>query len=188
MQKTFFLLFLVTAIGIGTFALSPSPALGQIEPPNYNFSLDTLGDFYPGKKFEAIKQKYGKGEIEFNKGASVIYKFYVSHIRYKFPVFVNVFKGESVGFFARLPSYFLHDVFHQSLINRYGKQDEYSKVGNAANYTWNNKNNLKIIYQGQCTLTCFPMYISGEMVAPPEGYPGTTDILKEFGIQNYSSL
>lgn len=188
MQKTFFLPFILAAITVVSFFIKPTIVVGQIEPPNYNFSLDTLGDFYPGKKLEAIKQKYGKGEVEFDKGTAKIYKFYVSHVRYKFPVFVNIFQGESVAFFARLPSYFLHDVFHQSLINRYGKQDEYSKVGNSANYTWMNKNNLKLIYQGQCTLTCFPMYLSGEMVSPPQGYPGTTDIMKEFGIQHYSNL
>lgn len=184
MQKTFFLLFLVLSVSL----LKPSEALGQIEPPNYNFSLDTLGDFYPGKKLQDIEKKYGKGEVQFDKGASKIYKFYVSHVRYRFPVFVNIFQGESVAFFARLPTYFLHDVFHQSLINRYGKQDEYSKVGNAANYTWNNKNNLKLIYQGQCTMTCFPMYLSGEMVAPPQGFPGTTDIIKNFKFEGFSNL
>lgn len=179
MRKIFFLLLslLITHL-----------AFSQIEPPNYNFSLDTLGDFYPGKKFDDMTKKYGKGELAFDKGISRVYKFYVSHIRYKFPVFVRIFQGESVGFFARLPSYFLHDVFHQSLINRYGKQDEYSKVGNAATYIWNNEKNLKFVYQGQCTLTCFPMYLSGEMVDPPKGFPGATDLFQEFKVEGYTSL
>lgn len=180
MQKTFFLLLLIS--------LFPTKSFGQIEPPNYNFSLDTLGDFYPGKKFEGMKIKYGQGELEFDRGPSKIYKFYITHIRYKFPIFVKIYQGESVGFFARLPSYFLHYVFHQSLINRYGKQDEYSKVGNAANYTWSNEKNLKLIYQGQCVLTCFPMYLSGEMVNPPKGFPGTTDILQEFKVEGFTNI
>lgn len=180
MRKIFFLpwLFLL---------LLPTEVAGQIEPPNYNFSLDTLADFYPGKKFEEIKKKYGEPQMKMER-ATPIYMFYVAHIRYKFPVYVRIFNGESVGFLARLPAYFLHDVFHQSLINRYGKQDEYSKSDNAAIYIWNNKNNMKFIYQGQCTLNCFPMYLSGEMVQPPANFPGTTDILQEFSVEGYTQI
>lgn len=180
MRKTFFLPWIFTLLFV--FEVQ-----GEIEPPNYNFSLDTLADFYPGKKFEEIKKKYGKPELAINKGVP-IYQFYVSHLRYKFPVYVRIYNNESVGFFARLPSYFLHDVFHQSLINRYGKQDEYSKVGNAAVYIWNNEKNIKFIYQGQCTLNCFPMYLSGEMVTPPANYPGTTDIIQEFKVDGHTTI
>lgn len=186
MQKTFFLPILAF-LTLSTL-LRPTTTFGQIEPPNYNFSLDTMADFYPGKKLADMRTKYGKGEIEFDKGAAKVHKFYVAHIRYKFPVFVNIFQGESVGFFARLPSYFLHDVFHQSLINRYGKQDEYSKVDNAATYIWKNENNIKFTYQGQCTLTCFPMYLAGEMVEPPQGFPGTTDIMQNFKVEGFTNL
>jgi len=175
MLKYFFLyLFILLAI--------IQPVSSQIEPPNYDFSLDTLADFYPGKKFNDMEKKYGKGELTL-KETIPIYKFYVAHIRYKFPVFVRIFNGESVSFFARLPSYFLHDVFHQSLINRYGKQDEYTKIENMAVYLWKNKDNIKFIYQGQCTLNCFPMYITGEMVQPPENFPGTTGILQSFKVR-----
>ncbi|MCR9203183.1 MAG: hypothetical protein NXH75_01295 [Halobacteriovoraceae bacterium] len=180
MRNTFFLPLILALFFL-------SEVYGQIEPPNYNFSLNTLADFYPGKKFEEMKTKYGKPELSLNKGTP-IYKFYVAHIRYKFPVFVRIYKGESVGFFARLPSYFLHDVFHQSLINRYGKQDEYSKVGNSAVYIWNDEKNIKFIYQGQCTLNCFPMYLSGEMVQPPTNYPGTTDVLQEFKVEGFTTF
>lgn len=174
MQKTFFLLILLWPTITITHA--------EIEPPNYNFSLDTLSNFYPGKTLDSIKGKYKKVSLEFDKGNSKIYKTYVSHIRYKFPVFFRVYEEKSVAMFARLPSYFLHDVFHQSLINRYGKQDQYNKVGNAATYIWDNKDNLKITYQGQCTITCFPMYIAIEMVKPPESFPGSTSILKELAL------
>ena len=42
-----------------------------------------------------------------------IYRFYVDQIRYKFPVFVQLDQGKALDFYAKLPSYFLHDVFHQ---------------------------------------------------------------------------
>jgi hypothetical protein len=175
MQKTFFLLiFLIT------FSSSVTDTFAQVEPPNYNFSLDTLSLFFPGAKLAPIQKKWGKGELAFDKGSSKVYKFYVAHIRYKFPVFVHIYKNESISFYARLPSYFLHNIFHQSLINRLGKQDEYSKVGNAGVYIWNNKENIKYIYQGQCTLTCFPMYLSGVSLKLPNGFSGQASLMDQF--------
>ncbi|MEC7277450.1 MAG: hypothetical protein VXV96_14115 [Bdellovibrionota bacterium] len=179
MQKPFFLPFFLKTLLFLTIAVGMNPALSEVEPPNYNFSLDTLKDFYPGKTLGKIKTKYKNVTLEFDKGASKIYKTYITHIRYKFPIYFRIFEDKTVSLFARLPSYFLHDVFHQSLINRYQKQDEYNKVGNTAVYIWKDKENLKLTYQGQCTITCFPMYLSVEMVKAPEGFPGETGILGE---------
>ncbi|GAB4018568.1 MAG: hypothetical protein Fur0010_19850 [Bdellovibrio sp.] len=134
---------------------------GKVDPPNYDFSLDTLKDFYPGAELSAIESKHGKAEfVRENKGVK-IYKFYVAHIRYKFPVFVQINNNQVIDFLARLPSYFLHDVFHQSLINRFGKQDLYFKRDNQAVYVWNDKNGMRITYEGACTITCFPVYLTG---------------------------
>jgi hypothetical protein len=174
MQKTIFL--------ITYFLLFLTNSFAQVEPPNYNFSLDTLSLFYPGAKLAPLQKKWGKPELAFDEGSSKIYKFYVSHVRYKFPVFVHIFQGESIAFFARLPSYFLHNIFHQSLINRFGKQDEYSKVGNAGVYIWNNKKDIKFIYQGQCTLTCFPMYLSGVGLKLPQGFSGPASLMDHFSV------
>ena len=102
--------------------------------------LDTLKKFYPGTELSAIQKEFGKGETISSGGAAKSYKFYVAQLRYKFPVFVTVSQNKVVDFFARLPTYFLHDIFHQSLINRYGKQDEYSKVKRNGLYIWNNEN------------------------------------------------
>jgi hypothetical protein len=143
----------------------------KVEPQNYNFSLDALSLFHPGKEFKAIEAKYGKGEEYGKVGQIKIYKFYVAQIRYKFPVLVQVFEGKVLDFFARLPSYFSHDLYHQSLINRYGKQDLYKKSENSAVYIWNNKGGFRHIYSGTCTITCFPMYYSGIPV-DTQGLPG----------------
>lgn len=133
----------------------------KVDPPNYNFSLDSLAIFYPGKKLADIpKEKFGTGESVIKEGEKVITKFYVAHIRYKFPIFVQTINGEIVDFMARLPSYFLHDVFHQSLINRYGKQDQYFKQHSNAVYIWNNKDSIRFTYEGACTINCFPIYLS----------------------------
>ncbi|MGE3610900.1 MAG: hypothetical protein AB7I27_15020 [Bacteriovoracaceae bacterium] len=133
------------------------PLNAKVEAPNYNFSLEALDIFYPGKKIAEIEEKYGKGEIINNASGIITYKFYVAHIRYKFPVIVQAREGIVLDFFARLPSYFLHDVYFQSIINRLGKQTLYKKVHEEAYYVWD-KAPLKHIYSAACTITCFPIF------------------------------
>lgn len=141
------------------------PLNAKIEAPNYNFSLDTLNDFMPGKNSTELDAKYGKPEVMSVKGELKTLKYNVAHIRYKFPVVVQVQNGVIEDFFARLPSYFLHDVFLQSLVNRMGKQNTYKKVGEEAVYTWS-ASSLKHIYSGACTITCFPIFYSVQKDPP----------------------
>ena len=164
MQKLFFPLVVF-------FIFSHAPK-ALVEAANYNFSLDTLKKFYPGTELSAIQKEFGKGETISSGGAAKSYKFYVAQLRYKFPVFVTVSQNKVVDFFARLPTYFLHDIFHQSLINRYGKQDEYSKVKRNGLYIWNNENGVKLTYLGSCTITCFPQYLHGVQTPLPAGLSG----------------
>lgn len=159
--------------------LYPTNSFGKVDPANYNFSLDELSSFAPDKTLVEITKKYGKGELTFDEQDIKILKFYVAQIRYKFPVFVTIYKKKSIGYFARLPAYFLHDVFHQSLINRYQKQDLYSKKGNAAIYVWKNELGVRYTYQGQCTITCFPMYLQAEKVQIPATLKENPTILKK---------
>jgi hypothetical protein len=174
MQKSFFLFYLFT------FTLAFSSSIrSEVKAPNYNFSLDTLKDFYPGKKLSDIKKKYPK--IEPMKKDGSVYRAYVAHIRYRFPVFIYIYQETVMSFFARLPTYFLHDLFHQSMINRYGKQDRYKKVNGSALYIWNNENGIKFTYKGECTITCFPSYLSGDLISKPQGAP-TQTLLKELSI------
>ncbi len=184
MQNNKSINFLSRIIRFGTFVcilsfLYPSNSFGKVDPANYNFSLDELSDFAPDKTIQEITAKHGKGELSFDERGAKIIKFYVSQIRYKFPVFVTFYKDKSLGYFARLPSYFLHDVFHQSLINRFQKQDLYSKKGNAAVYIWKNKNGVRYTYQGQCTITCFPMYLQTQKVQLPSELNENPTILKK---------
>jgi len=141
-----------------------APIYSKVDPPNYNFSLDGLKPFYPGQKYADLsKTKLGKGELYTQNGKYIVYKYKITRTRYKFTLFIQVNKeDEIVDFYALLPSYFLHDVFHQSLINRFGKQNTYKKNEGNAVYIWNKPKNLtsKIIYSGTCTVTCFPLFIS----------------------------
>jgi hypothetical protein len=137
------------------------PLWAEVEAPNYNFSLDAFEVFSPGKSLEEMEKIYGKGEV-YSDGELTQLKFYVSYLRYKFPVFVQLKEKKSVGFYARLPQYFSHDLFHQSLINRYQKQDEYFKKEEQAIYLWTKDKALRRIYSGTCTITCFPIFYAVE--------------------------
>lgn len=132
----------------------------KIDPPNYDFSLQSLEDFAPGKTLAEITSKIGQGETIRKEGSLITKKYSIEHLRYKFPVVVNFSQDKVADMYAVLPSYFLHDVFHQSIINRYGKQDEFKNLNGTSVYIWKNKNNLKIIYSATCTITCFPLYFS----------------------------
>lgn len=133
------------------------PLNAKVEAPNYDFSLETLADFFPGKPVAPLEAKYGKPEIMSNEAGLKTIKYFVAHIRYKFPVIVQERDGTIEDFFARLPSYFLHDIFFQSLVNKYGKQSSYKKTGEEAYYVWN-ANSLKHVYSAACTITCFPIF------------------------------
>lgn len=170
MRKNF--LFLILCLSFSAFA--------EVTPPNYNFSLDSLQVFKPGSTREAFEKKYGKGEVWKEQNKTVVLKYYVAQIRYKFPVFVQVFDGKVVDFFARLPTYFLHDVFHQSLINRIGKQDKYFKVEGNALYSWKNKKGIDHTYSGTCTITCFPIFYSEALNRPPEGMNNYKPLVDQF--------
>lgn len=143
------------------FFLICATAEGQVRPPNYNFSLNALRVFYPGSPLQGIMKRYGKGENLGRQQDTRLMRFYVQHLRYRFSVIVQI-KGDKVfDFFATLPSYFIHDVFHQSLINRFGKQNRYFQQENSAVYIWKNKKGVDFIYRATCTITCFPVYLAG---------------------------
>lgn len=132
----------------------------KIEPPNYNFSLDQLAVFFPGTSVKELEEKVGEGELVKRSLGFVTKKYFVAHIRYKFPVIVTENNEKVLDMYAVLPSYFLHDVFHQSLINRFGKQDSYKLYNGTALYSWKDKDKMKIFYSSTCTITCFPLYFS----------------------------
>ena len=154
------------------------PLIAKVDPPNYDFSLETLADFFPEKSLQELEKKYGKPEVIQTQGDASTLKFYVAHIRYKFPVIIQAKDGKVLDFFAKLPSYFLHDVFFQSLVNRLGKQNDYKKRGEEAVYRWE-KDSLKHVYSAACTITCFPIFYTIFPVKGPPGFKSTIDSMKE---------
>lgn len=141
----------------------------KVDPPNYNFSLDRLESFMPGKSLNQIPKELGKGDIIDDKNETKTYRYFVDHIRYKFPVMVQAYNGVITDFHAILPSYFLHDVFHQSLINRYGKQTKYLHYNRQAVYRWENKNGNNHVYSGACANTCYTIFYAVYPTQAPQG-------------------
>lgn len=137
------------------------PLNAKVEAPNYNFSLDALSVFTPNSPLSTITEKYGKPELMNTINGAQTQKFYVSHIRYKFPVLVQIRDEKVMDSFARLPSYFLHDIFLQSLVNKMGKQNLYKKNGEEAFYVWEKDGN-RHVYSASCTITCFPIFYAVE--------------------------
>ena len=133
-------------------------ALSEVIPPTRGFKIESLEPFYPGGSLKSVQEKFGPG----SPYGENMRRFQITHRSYKFPVFVQA-EGDSIrAFWVRMPSYFSHDVIHQDLITRYGKQQDYLKKENTAVYSWALKDkNLKLVYAGQCTITCFPLYLAG---------------------------
>lgn len=143
------------------FSLMFQPLNAKVESPNYRFELGSLDDFYPGKSVSEIEKKFGKSETMGKEGELITQKFLVKHPRYIISAIVQEKTGEVQDVFFRLPSYFLHDAFFQSLVNRMGKQSSYKKVGEEAFYVWT-KDSFRHVYSAACTITCFPIFYAIE--------------------------
>ena len=144
-------------------------AFSKVEAPNYNFTLKKLEPFTPGKLISDIPKELGKGEITSDDGDTKIIRYSLVHARYNFPIYVQVKKGVILDFYARFPTYFIHDKFHQSLIDKFGKQTKYYKQENNALYEWKNSNGMRVLYSGSCTITCYPVYLTYIQVTKKKG-------------------
>lgn len=169
----------VTIIVLATL-IPVHPAKTKVEAPNYSFTYDAFNPFLPGASYPELVKAKGEGEVISKEGKSTIRRYLIKHQLYVFPVWVLANDETILSFYTRLPSYFLHDVFHQTLINRYGKQDSYFKKEEHAVYVWKNAKNFTITYEGTCTITCFPIYLSIDFVTPPEGVKVPKTMLKYF--------
>jgi len=126
----------------------------KVDAYNYNFNLDQLKNFYPGNRISDIKDLV----LLTKRDGYSLFRTEIVYNRYKFFVYIQTNQDVIVEFFARLPSYFLHDLFHQALINRLGKQTSYIKKESAALYIWKTADGLTHYYQGSCTINCFPEF------------------------------
>ncbi|WP_412473781.1 hypothetical protein [Halobacteriovorax sp. YZS-1-1] len=144
-----------------SFCIFINTAKAKVEEPNYNFTFDKFKPFHPGQKLSDIQKEYKAMRLINNGELVKTYEIQIRHQNYFFPVFVHIKNSDNtvLDFYARLPNYFLHNTFHQSLINRYGKQDQFLNRDGTSVYIWKDEENKRVTYSGACTITCFPIYI-----------------------------
>ncbi len=163
-----------------------APAWAKVDPPNYDFSLDRFEKFMPGMSLKKALEKSEDVELIRKEKGFETRKIYIEHMRYKFPLLLQSKDGVITDFYARLPAYFLHNIFHQSLINRLGDQELYKKLEEQAVYAWKNKKGNNHVYSGACSITCFPVYYT---VFKVENAPkGFVPLVKIMAAQELSFL
>jgi hypothetical protein len=131
----------------------------EITPPNSDFTLKTLEIFYPGKLIEEVKKANPNYKVIEEAGEKKIFFFRLKRTNYILDIYTQVQKDQITDLYVRLPQHFLHDIFLKELQTKWKKQDRYVRKNGSALYTWLNKDNFNIIYQGSCSITCFPMFI-----------------------------
>ena len=132
------------------------PLKAKVIAPNYHFNINEFDAFLPGQVVEPASGQY---QLLNKKNSTQLYKTQIKKTNYHIPLFITLEGNKVIDFYAKLPSYFLHDVFFQSLINRYGKQTSYKMKDEHAVYHWQLKD-LSITYSATCTITCFPIFLS----------------------------
>lgn len=135
------------------------PGFALVQAPNYDFSIKSFEPLLPGNSIDEIKKAFPKIQPIKAESSIETFKLMIEQMRYVFPVYIQVKDSKVIDFYARLPQYFLHDLFHQSLITKIGMQDKYKRIDEHAIYVWNKKD-LTHTYEGACTITCFPIYYS----------------------------
>ena len=168
-KTTIWALLLLTLHG---FAQSPVPAGEEM-------ILEQLAAFMPGSSLKAAEDVHGKGKKSAGSAEDISKRFYhIAKNGYAFSLWVQVRQDAAIDFYAKLPSYLPHGRFHQALVERYGQQDQYFRQETSAVYRWNDEENKQIIYEGQCSLTCFPLYLAVSPVSKPEGAEGYKPIFE----------
>lgn len=137
-----------------------TPVLADIKPPNYDFTFASLESFLPGGTLEKVKSdKTIQSDIFEDNGNLKIIRLKLKRANYHLDVYVQIKNDKITDMFVRLPQHFIHDIFLADLQKKYKKQDKYVQKDMNALYVWMNRDGNNILYQGSCSITCFPMFI-----------------------------
>lgn len=137
-----------------------TPVSADIKPPNYDFTMASLGPFLPGGTLEKSKaDKTIQSDIFEDNGNLKIIRLKLKRANYHLDVYVQTKDDKIIDMFVRLPQHFIHDILLADLQKKYKKQDKYVQKDMNALYVWMNREGNNIIYQGSCSITCFPMFI-----------------------------
>lgn len=130
-----------------------------ITPPNYDFTLNSLETFLPGKSIEEVKKANPKFKTIEDNGDAKTYLFIIKKPNYKLDIYTQVKKDVITDLYVRLPQHFVHDILLKDLQTKWKKQDRFVRKDGSALYTWMNRDNFNILYHGTCSITCFPMFL-----------------------------
>lgn len=142
-----------------TFLLISFPILAKVDAPDYSFTFDKLAPILPGKNKKLLDKKTWPLKLINKEQMINTYEGKLHHKNYNFTFFISTENEKILELFVKLPSYFLHDLFHQSLINRFKKQNKFYNQNSRSIYIWNNTDIGKITYTANCTITCFPDFL-----------------------------
>lgn len=156
MKLAFLYFLLLTTLSL----IFPTHALTEIKPPNYDFTLASLSPFFPGGSLDKVKtEKTIQSDIFEDKGNLKIIRIKLKRANYSIDIYLQTKDDKITDMFARLPQHFIHDIFLKDLQTIHKKQDKYIQKDMNALYVWTNRDGNNIIYQGSCSITCFPMFI-----------------------------
>lgn len=127
--------------------------------PNFSFSLDVLKAHFPDSEFQ---DKDKKTKLLGIKDGFNYYKSTFNHQQYQLDllILVNPATKKIHQLEIHFPSYFLHDDLLARLQKKYGKQNQFKNRDQHSVYIWNNSNQLKVVYEAGCSITCFPIFLS----------------------------
>lgn len=143
----------------------------KITPPNYDFNWGVIENFFPSKTIEDIKKINLKIETLEDNGDLKLLKTKLIKKDYSLDIYLQLKKDVIFDTYIRMPQYFSHDIFLKELQSKWKKQDKFKNKDGSSYYVWFNRDNMNILYQGSCSITCFPMFIEfvkyGEKGTPP---------------------
>ena len=125
-----------------------------------DFTLSLIEPFFPGTSVEKIKSdKTIQSDIFEDNGNQKILKLKLKSSNPKLDIFIQTKDDKVTDLFVRLPQHLSHDSVLAELQKKYKKQDKFSRKDRNALYSWTNKDGNNIIYNGICSITCFPMFV-----------------------------
>lgn len=143
--------------------------------------LEALGGLMPGTPVGDLERAHGPGAAVRDWAADAgpggdaggpVRRYGVSAPPWRLHAWVRVRGGAARDLFARLPSSVPHDPLHAALIARHGRQDRYLLTNGTAVYGWGPKEGRpSVTYAAQCTITCFPLWLSVTSAAAPAAAP-----------------
>jgi hypothetical protein len=133
----------------------------EIIPPNYGFTLSEVEFFFPSKSFQDAKKKFPNSptQVLVDSGVNKLYFMRIKNSRYHLDIYTQVKEDTIVDTYIRMPQHFYHDQLLSDLQTKWKKQDNFYKKNQTAHYNWYNRDAMNILYEGSCTITCFPMFI-----------------------------